>query len=264
MENKNNIFVHKYFYMKSKISEALKINNSPVAVILTNEKPEVGIQFKESTWGCVASMMSAVSTGKTAYFDQSTFGCIGGGTGLGFGNQYGEFPIEKFLADGFEDFESESGKNIAGREGENYCKASDIAKAFVDNLPMRDITYDYVVLKPLEIVSEMENVSQVIYFVNADRLSALVVLANFGREDSNSVIAPFCAACQSILYGYNENEKVFPRAIIGFFDISARKYVDNNTLTFTMPYKMFLEMESNVDESFLKNDLWKKLLERNK
>jgi hypothetical protein len=35
-------------------------------------------------------------------------------------------------------------------------------------------------------------------------------------------------------------------------------------MSFAIPYTMFLEMESNVDGSFLEKHRWQNLLERNK
>ena len=46
-------------------------------------------------------------------------------------------------------------------------------------------------------------------------------------------------------------------------DITARKYFDKSKLSFSMPFQWFLEMEANVDESFLtKGKDWPKLAER--
>jgi hypothetical protein len=54
-----------------------------------------------------------------------------------------------------------------------------------------------------------------------------------------------------------------PKAVIGLTDITARKYLDKNELSFSVPFKRFLEMEANVDESFLtKGKDWPKILER--
>ena|ERR1035437_10499240 len=97
---------------------------------------------------------------------------------------------------------------------------------------------------------------------NPDQLSALVVLANYGRKSNGNVILPWGAACQSVLYSYDEGEKENPRAIIGYFDLTARRHVDKNILSFTVPYKMFLEMEGNVKGSFLEMDEWLELRTR--
>ena len=250
--------------MDCKISKALNLNNSPVAVILTNEKPESGLQFKEGTWGCVASMMVAsASKGKTAFFDRKTYGCMGGGTGLGFGNCYKDFPIEYFLSTGIKNVQTNVRTRASLEEGEAYIKTPELAKIFVDTLPMREVPAEYIVFKPLKEVNENQKPEMVIFIVNPDRLSALVILANYGRESNDTVFAPFGAGCHSIVYGYNENEKENPRAIIGFFDITARKFIDKNLLSFTVPYRLYTEMSENVKDSFLEREQWLELNKRN-
>lgn len=68
--------------------------------ILTDESPEGATQFKEGKWGCIMWLASVAFKGRPAVADINTFGCLGGGTGLGFGNQYLSWPggIECFYA----------------------------------------------------------------------------------------------------------------------------------------------------------------------
>jgi uncharacterized protein (DUF169 family) len=257
--------------MESKIAGSIGMKYSPVAVLLTDERPEEALQFKEGRWGCVVSMLTAAAKGRTAVFDRKTFGCPGGGVGLGFGNQYVNFPagIENFLSTGNKEFcSTDMGKNIvrnmpALEHGERYLKSPEVAKKFVDGLPMTDVPTEYVVFKPLEKVSDGETPKVVVFYVNPDQLSALVVLANYDRGSNQSVISPFGAGCHTAgIIPFNEDNAEKPRAVIGMFDISARKQVDRDILSFTVPYKMFLEMESNVEGSFLQGHEWLKVRER--
>lgn len=257
--------------MESRIAKAIGMKYSPVAVVLTGDRPEGALQFKEGRWGCVVSMLSAAAKGKTAVFDRKTFGCLGGGVGLGFGNQYVNFPagIEYFLSTGNKDFcSTDMGKNIvrnipAIEHGERYCKSPEVAGKFVESLPITDIAEEYVVFKPLEKVPEGDTPKVVVFYVNPDQLSALVVLSNYARDNNQSVIAPFGAGCHTIgIIPFNEDNSEKPRAVIGMFDISARKQVDRDILSFTVPYKMFLEMESNVEGSFLQEHEWLKVRDR--
>lgn len=259
--------------MQSKIARAIEMSYSPVAVIWTDEKPEGALQFKEGTRACVVAMLTAAARGKTAVFDRKTFGCPGGGTGLGFGNQYVYFPggIEYFLSTGNPEFcQTEMGKNIASRmphleHGERYFKNPETARKFVDSLPMRDVPTEYIVLKPLEEVKENEKPKVVVFLVKPDQLSALVVLANYGRGANNNVIAPMGAGCHTFgLFPYSEDENEIPRAVIGMFDISARPKVDKDILSFSVPFRMFEEMEDNVEGSFLEQEPWLKVVKRNK
>ena len=78
--------------MKSEIAGAINLKHHPVAVILSDEKPDQALQFKPGKWGCVMFMFANAARGKTAAFDAQTYGCWGGGVGLGFGNAYQAFP----------------------------------------------------------------------------------------------------------------------------------------------------------------------------
>lgn len=242
--------------MKSEVAKRLKLRYSPVAVLFTDEKPVGALEFAEEKWGCVAAMLTAAAKGKTAVFSRKTFGCGGGGVGLGFGNQYLDFPggIDYFLS---------TGRGEGYREGEAYKKTPELAKSFVDDLPITDIPYEYVVFKPLdEIDADKQEPKIVVFYANPDQLSALVVLANYGRA-GNNVVIPFAAGCQSTcLLPWDEAQKESPRAIVGMTDITARPIIDADLLSFSVPFRMFLEMEDNIPGSFLDKHDWQKVAAR--
>lgn len=271
--------------MISKITEALKMDINPVAVIWSDERPQNALQFKEGKWGCVMWMFVNAAKGKTAVFDRNTYGCWGGAVGLGFGNKYLDFPggidcFYYFLSSGNRNYEK--GRNVAEQikphvtkefyeeflEGERYLKTPEHVEKFVEQLPIMEVPTKYVIFKPLKDVNLKEEEPVVVVFpVNPHQLSALVVLAGYERENFENVIAPWGAACQTIgIYAYREAKSDFQRAVIGLTDISARKYVkkqlEDNLLTFTVPFKMFLEMEENVEGSFLKRNVWQSLIEK--
>jgi hypothetical protein len=147
-------------------------------------------------------------------------------------------------------------------EGERFYKTPELARKWVDSLPMTDVSTDYVVFKPWEQVTEQDEPDLIVFFANADQLSALVVMADFNRGTNQSVTAPFGAACQSILFAYAEAKKENPRCVIGFFDISKRSIVNREILTLTVPFRMFMDMEASMEGSFLQLHPWRKLQER--
>lgn len=243
--------------MISEIAGRLKLKYSPVAILFTDEKPAGALEFAEERWGCVAAMLTAAAKGRQAVFSRKTFGCLGGGIGLGLGDFYQQFP------GGFDYFLS-TGRGEGYREGEAYKKTPELAQSFADSLPITDIPFQYVVFKPLPMVDiANEEPKVVVFYANADQLSALVVLANYGRPGNDNVIIPFAAGCQSVClipWGETENER--PRAVVGMIDISARPVIDADLLSFSVPFAMFHEMEGNVPGSFLDKYDWQKVAVR--
>lgn len=243
--------------MESRISRELKLRYQPIAVLFTNERPVNATQFLEGRRGCVVAMLNAAAKGRVAVFDRKTAGCIGGEVGLGFGNAYPKFPggIEYFLS---------IGRGEGYPPGEGYKKTPQLAKQFVDKLPMTDIPYQYVAFKPLSSIDQdKETPKLIVFYANADQLSALVVLANFNRPTDDNVIMQFGAGCQTAcLLPYKESQRELPKAVVGLIDITIRPLVDADILSFTVPYSMFKEMEENIDGSFIEKHLWHKIRKR--
>ncbi|QDR79955.1 putative ArCR [Sporomusa termitida] len=242
--------------MESEIANRLKLRYSPIAVLFANAKPAAALEFAAGRWGCVAALLTAAAKGRQAVFSRSSFGCLGGGVGLGFGNMYPQFPggFEHFLSTGKEGY----------REGEAYKKTPELAKSFVESLPITDIPEQFVVFKPLSAVEpQREEPRVIVFYANPDQLSALVVLANYGRPGHTNVVIPFGAGCQSTcLLPWHEAGQEYPKAVVGMTDISARPVIDADLLAFSVPWVMYQEMENNVPGSFLDKPAWHKVAER--
>lgn len=271
--------------MKSTIAEAIQLGTQPVALVWAEKEPEKATRFNPQRWGCVVGLFAAAaSRGITGVFDRKSYGCWGGGVGLGFGNQYENFPggmdcFCRFLSTGNEN--SDPGKSIGekimaqgyGRladdfmKGERYIKSPEDTRRFVESMPIYDIPAKFVVIKPLDQVDPgRDDIKNITFFVDPDGLSALVMLASHARPDAENVIVPWAAGCQVMgIYAYRELERKHPRGLIGMFDISARKNVratlGENVLSFTAPLPLFQEMEGNVEGSFLRRATWHVLLQ---
>ena len=270
--------------MESAIAKALRLETEPVAVLFSDEKPEGAGQFAKGAWGCVMFLFAAATRGKSAVFDRESFGCPGGGVGLGFGNRYETFPggvpgFCRFLSTGNES--DPAGKAIGegmraagAREefvdhflhGERYKKSPDIVEKFVQDAPITDVPTQYVALKPLSQVDPAkEEPVSVTFLVNPDQLSALTIFANYDKPGLENVAIPYLAACQVLgIMSYREAASEHPRCLVGLTDISARKYLKgqnaSDKMTFTIPYKRLLEMEQCVAGSFLEGNTWADLL----
>lgn len=268
--------------MISTVARAIGLKYDPVALLFADQKPAGARQFKEGRWGCVMFMLAAVLKGETAAFDRQTFGCFGGGTGLGFGDQYEHFPggkecFQYFLSIGNDHWQQ--GRDAAEQvkpfmrpeafhhftHGERYFKSPELVGKFIDSLPITDVPAPYVVFEPLaEVAEAQEQPEVIIFFGNMDQIAALTVLVNFGRGHNENVIFPFAAGCQSIcIYPLAEAKREQPRAVLGLNDLSARVYLKrllkDDVLSFAVPLRLFQEMEDNLDESFLSGDTWREL-----
>jgi uncharacterized protein (DUF169 family) len=269
--------------MQSKIAEAIGLRHESVAILFSDERPDGARQFAEGKFGCVMSMLAAATRGKTAVFDRKTFGCPGGGTGLGFGNQYLNFPggmegFCRFLSVGNRHWEpgmqiAEQMKPFVSEEvyddfvnGEAYVRTPELVMKFVECLPIVDLPHEYVVFRPLaEVDPERGKPEVVVFLADADQIAGLVVLANYDRDDNENVIIPHAAGCQSIgIYPYREARREMPRAVVGLTDPSARvqikRQLKDDLLSFAMPFALFDEMEANVPGSFLERNTWRELM----
>ena len=273
--------------MESRIAQAIETKHPPIALIWSDEKPEGAMQFQEGRWGCVMWLAASAVKGRPAVCDAKTFGCFGGGVGMGFGNQYRSFPGSEegfchFLSSGIEGWAegpavAEMVKPFLSKEtfdnfvhGERYVKTPKDVKRFVTCLPIMQIPKRYVVFQPLaDVDADKETPQTVIFFADPDELSALVVLANYGRGSNENAIIPYAAGCQTLgIYPYREAESDRPRAVVGLTDLSARvcirKQLGDNLLSFAMPFSLFKEMEANVEGSFLQRRTWQELLKAKK
>lgn len=238
--------------MISKIAEKIKLSTQPVAVYRAQAAPEGALQFKAGVWGCVISMLSAASKGRTAAFHKSNVACPGARAGLG---------LEPFEAGTIEYFLSVGGKGP--KPGEHYKKTPELALDYIESLP-KCSSPEYVVFRPLSEADESGALPElVVFLLNADQISALATLANYDKPTQDNVKLLFGSGCaQAILNGLYAGENNADDCFIGLTDPSARKCTDKNILSFTVPYKRFVEMENNADGSFLDTDTWKTIAKR--
>ena len=250
-----------------KFLETLGYDEEPMGIFYTDQKPADGLtpapmdlptKEKEAkgeiNWQAVFGDFSCVighiwrarKKNTAAVFDSSHFGCPGGAFFLGFMKPQTETIIH-YVSTG-----------APGRmEGELYCDSPDVLRGIFDYIDPRACTGGFCVVKPLSRFETGEVPELVAFFARPETLCGLHQLAAFVTHDPEVVASPWGAACANLITWprkYLSEGK--PRAVLGGWDPSARKFFKSDELSLTVPYGMFTQMVDRFEESFLTTKTW--------
>jgi uncharacterized protein (DUF169 family) len=224
----------------------------PITFYYTDEEGRAELVKPGSVHRCVIAALQLVKKGRALCFDAESIGCFGGRRYLGFRREIRP-DFEYFLSCGIP----------RKMEGERYKKTPEIAADAVKLSPSFEAPTKFIVFKRWDLLDELAEPDVVIFFAHPDVLSGLFTLANFDETEPNGVFAPFGSGCSSIVhYPFLEKGAARPRAVLGLFDVSARSFVPENTLSFSMPMRKFERMVRNMEERFLTTNSWKAVQER--
>ena len=267
--------------MKSKVVEKLKPKFETMALVRSNNKPANTMQAVKGRYFCIMTMFAkAVTEKRTIVFDRETYGCPGASAGLGFGSGYGNkafggyevfaafFSKGLSVADDKELYKAIVGKMPLRErrkfiEGERFhCSKEKAYKWITQELPIYDFPEKYRIVKPLSEVTEEEIPESVIFTVNPIQLTALITLVGAFTDGINETVTPQGAACQMIgAYVFKESRSDNPKAVLGMLDLAARKNIGkllpNDVLTYSVPWKLFLQMEQEANDSVFESPIWK-------
>ena len=237
----------------SEIQEKLGIRLSPVGVFLFDEIPAYALPLKKKSRGCIATEIYNCSKGRVRVYDAITAGRPCASFYLGYSEWI--FPgIEKFL----------SNATVDGREPERFLKNPQIAKEFIENYVPEKKRCETVICKPLHMSQEHEEPEVVIFFANADQISALVFLISYGAPAEDRIDTRFASACMSMLtVPLKHAEEGKKKAVWGFHDLSARLSIPKEVMSLTLTYDLFKEVSDNLNESFVKTRTWERIKSRN-
>jgi len=218
----------------------------PVAYFYTDEVSQADQSDSQDEEHCVIASFRRVRQGHSFVYGPESPGCKGWRRYTGF-SQSLRPKFEYFLSCGIE----------GEMEGERYKKSPELVSAYLESHPAFQAPRRFLVFKRWDKLASNDHPFAVIFFASADVLSGLVALANYDRSDPNGVISPAGSGCSTIVnYPYWEAQNDQPRCVLGMFDVTARLQVLETELTFTIPFPRFLQMVSNMVESFLITDAW--------
>jgi uncharacterized protein (DUF169 family) len=258
--------------------EILRLDEEPMGLFYTDAKPAEGFSPKpndlptrqkeiknEIDWQKVFGEFSCVmghiwrarKKGATAYFSAEQFGCPGGAFWMGFNKPQTE-TIINYVSTGIPNW----------TPGERYCDSPDALRRIFEYVDPRPAPHKYCVVKPVGKFSDDEAPELIVFFTRPESLSGLHQLAAFVTNDPEVVVSPWGAGCGNVVaWPLHYLSKGQNRAVVGGWDPSARKFFKTDELSFTVPYKMFLDMLDRFKDSFLMTKAWatvQKKIERSK
>ena len=148
------------------------------------------------------------------------------------------------------------------KSGERFFCSEDLALKWRNSMPFSEKGYPRIVFAPM---SKWEGIGipDVVYvFADPDQISALVIMLGSHNGEALNTLAPFGAACHSIVYAVDQIVKEKPMAIMGLFDISQRREALANSLSLTMPYSLWEGLSDDLDKSCLTTHAWKEIEKR--
>ena len=224
----------------------------PIAYFYTNQPSKEDLNASQTVERCLIGNLKRVRQGFPFVYGVHTAGCSGGKRYTGFSHSLRP-NFEYFLSCG-----------IPGElEGERYKRDPSLVKQYLLTHPPFDAPGEYLVFKRWDKLGEMDEPLAVTFFATGDVLSGLFALANYDMPEPDGVITPMGAGCASMIgYPLEQADMDKPRCVLGLFDVSARPQVGCDELTFTIPYKRFLQLVGYMDESFLITGSWEKVRER--
>lgn len=244
----DNIFKERFAELWRKYFNHAEI---PFTFYYTNEAGHAELAGS-TTPRCVIAATVGVRQGNSLACTAETVGCPGGRRYLGFAEN---------IAPNFEYFLS---YGIPGKlRGERYVKSPELVKRMQEEAPHFKAPAKYIVFKRWDKLEVADEPEVVVFLPTPDVLSGLFTLSRFDNISRDAVATPFGAGCSSIVqYPYLEKDSPNPRAIIGLFDPSARPYIPKDALSFAVPFRKFVHMVDNMEESFLVTETWQKIQER--
>ena len=245
-----------------KLADMLHLRLEPVGIYFGNTEAECDLVPSPDKRNCVAPLLMAAARGQVIALDEDSCNCPGGAVGCCFGDGFarGNPRIHEMLAQGVQGAPETA--PIHMREGERFFCSPEIGMVWRQSIPYSERAYPRIVFAPLPRWESIGEPDLVFIFADPDQLSALVTMLGFRNGHVQNAIAPYGAACQSILFAAEQLDAEEPMAVLGLFDISQRRKALAGYLSITMPTKLFRNMAVDLPTSCLTTHAWHEIEKR--
>lgn len=219
--------------------------------LFTREREAAGeINWQKAVIGftcLVGSIWLARRKKKAAWISHEECGCMGGGFYSGIYAPYLDMNV-LFVSTGV------PGTPI---KGEHYLPSAESMRTFMEDCAPPPASGKYCVLKPLEQFTDGEEPLSVTFFARPEVLTGLHSLTGYAVGHHNAVASPFGAGCTNIVaWPLVYERRGVECAVLGGFDLSARKFMKTDELSFSIPLGLYRKMLEAMEMSALTRKTW--------
>lgn len=183
--------------------------------------------------GCFFKGMKTVRGGSPISLDIDTIGCGGGKLYTGYTDMPERVP------------------NFVSLK-EKYKQTPEDVIEYVEGLQIPKTEKPYLNFSRIDLIDSFEGIEGILFFATPDVLSGLATWAYFDNNSDDAVTAMFGSGCSAVVTrAVVENIQNGRRTFIGFFDPSARPYVEADRLSYVIPMSRFTEMYHTMRQSCL-------------
>ena len=249
--------------MQKRLTQMLHLKREPVGIYFANTTAVCDLDADPRARNCVIPLLMKASEGQIISMDEKSCNCAGGATGCCFGDGFARFDpsIAKLLSQGYGE-DAPASMPAFMKDGERFFCTEEVAERFRNALPYSEKAYPRIVFAPMSRWAQIGAPDLVYLFVSPDQLGALVSMLCSHNGEINNTVAPYCSACQSIMFGAEQMEKEHPMAVMGLFDISQRYQPLADMLSLTMPYSRWADLSCDLDKSCLTSHSWRNIEKR--
>lgn len=224
----------------------MKLAYMPLGMYFAETEPQGKVRTQGMLLGrcIVGHIFKAAKHGGISIL-KADAGCPGGQFWAGF---------RKSIIRGWASFITRGKADVLGGRAERFKKDVNVAvKMLRDPGPVkRPNGTNFIIFQPLKDIPDTQGIEFVLFFVKPKQLAELITLAHYARHAPYMVTAPSGSGCMSILnYPLRLKQEPEPDAVMGVWDLFARKTIPSDILTLAMRRWLFEEMVLNSPESFL-------------
>jgi hypothetical protein len=190
---------------------------------------------------------------KSAWISHEECGCMGGGF---YSGVYGPF-LEMNI------YYVSTGIPGTPMEGEHYLPTPESMRACMEDSTPPEATGKCCVIKPLEHFAPGETPLVITFFARPEAMNGLYSLACYAAGSHLAVVSPFSAGCGSIIaWPLVYQQRGEERAVLGGFDLSARKFMKTDELSFAAPLALYRKMIEVMESSALTRHNWQNVCKK--